>query len=54
MAASPTVRDVQALNELTRQLKPHPVELQFWPLTRPLRIFGFPDTSYRNNDDGSS
>ena len=53
MAASPTVGDVQALNELTRQLKSQ-VKLQFWPLTRPLRILGFPDASYRNNDDGSS
>ena len=25
-----------------------------WPLTRPLRIIGFPDASYRNTEDGSS
>ena len=30
------------------------LELQFWPLTGPLRIIGFPDASYRNNGDGSS
>ena len=31
-----------------------PVKLQYWPLTGPLRILGFLDASYRNNDDGSS
>ena len=54
MAASPAVSDVKALNILARQHKSQPVTLQYWPLTRPLRIHGFPDASYRNNDDGSS
>ena len=54
MAASPTVGNVKALNKLARQLKSQPVKLQYWPLTGPLRILGFPDASYRNNDDGSS
>ena len=54
MAASPTVGDVKALNILARQLKSQPVKLQYWPLTRPLGILGFPAASYRNNDDGSS
>ena len=45
-AASPTIGDVKALNKLARH--------QFWPLTGPLRIIGFPDASYRNNEDGSS
>ena len=54
MAASPTIGDVKALNELARQLKSQPVKLQFWPLTGPLRILGFLDVSYRNNEDGSS
>ena len=31
-----------------------PVTLQYWALTGPLRILGFPAASYRNNDDGSS
>ena len=53
-AASPTIGDVRALNKLARRLKLQPVKLQFWPLTRPLRIIGFPDASYRNNEDGSS
>ena len=38
----------------SRQIKSQPVTSQCWPLTRPLRIHGFPDASYRNNDDGSS
>ena len=53
-AASPTNGDVKALNKLARQLKSQPEKLQFWPLTGPLRIIGFPDASYRNNEDGSS
>ena len=54
MAASPTIGDVNALNKLARQLKSQPVELQFWPLTGPLRILGFLNASHRNNEDGSS
>ena len=54
MAASPTTGDVNALNKLARQLKSHPVKPQFWPVTGPLRIIGFPHASYRNNEDGSS
>ena len=54
MVTSPTVDDVKALNKLARQLKSQPMKLQFWPLTGPMRIFGFLDASYRNNDDGSS
>ena len=30
------------------------MKLQFWPLTGPLRTIGFPDASYKNNEDGSS
>ena len=54
MAASPTIGDVKALNKLARQLKSQPVKLQFCPLTGPLRILGFLNASYRNNEDGSS
>ena len=54
MAASPTIGDVEALNKLARQHKSQPVKLQFWPLTGQLSIIGFPDASYRNNEDGSS
>ena len=54
MAASPTVGKVKALNKLARKLKSQPVKLQFWLLIGPLRILGFPDASYLNNEDGSS
>ena len=53
-AASQTIGAVKALNKQARQLKSQPVKLQFWPLIGPLRIIGFPDVSYRNNEDGSS
>ena len=45
---------MKALNTLARQLKSQPVKLQFWPLTRPLRIIVFPDASNRKNEDWSS
>ena len=54
MADSPTVGDVKSLNKLERQIKSQPVTRQWWPLTGPLRRLGFPDASYRNNDNGSS
>ena len=54
MAASSTVGDVKAHNKLARQINHSQVKLQYWPLSGPLRILGFPDVSYRNNDDGSS
>ena len=37
-----------------RVLKATEIELRFWPLKGPLRILGYPDASYRNNDDKSS
>ena len=45
---------MKALNKLARQLKSQPAELQFSPLTGPLRTLGVPDASYRNHEDGSS
>ena len=45
---------MKALNKLARQLESQQVKLQFWPLTGPSRVVGFPDASYRNNEDGSS
>ena len=54
MAACPTIGDVKALNKLATQIKSQPVKLQYWPLMRPLRILGFLDASYKNNDDASS
>ena len=53
-AASPTIGEVKALNKLARQRKSQLAKLQIWPLARPLRIIGFPDASYRNNESGSS
>ena len=44
----------KALNKLVRQLKLQPVKLHIWPLTGPLKIIGFLDASYRNNEEGSS
>ena len=49
-AASPTIGDVKVLNKQARRLKSHPVKLQFWPLTRRLRMIA----SYQNNENGSS
>ena len=54
MAASPTIGDVESLNKLTRQIKSQRVKLQYWSLTGPWRILGFPDVSHRNFDDDSS
>ena len=54
IAASPIIGDVKSLNKLARQIESQSVKLHYWPLTGPLRIHGFPDASYRNNDDGSS
>ena len=34
-----------SLNKLARQMKSHPVKLQNWPPTGPLRILEFPDAS---------
>ena len=54
MAASPTIGVVKSLNKLVREIMSQSVKLQYWPLSGPLRLRGFPDASYRNNDDGSS
>ena len=48
------MEDVKIFNKQTRQLTSQPVKLQFWPPTGRLRIIGFPDASYRNNEDASS
>ena len=54
MAASPTVDDMKSPNKLARQIKSQSVKLQYWSLIGSLRILGFPDETYRNDDDGSS
>ena len=53
-AAGPTIGDIKTLNKTIRQLKSCPVVLRFWPLTGPHRLIGYPDASYRNNEDKSS
>ena len=53
-AASPTIGDVKTLNKTTLQVKQNPVTLRFWRLQGPLRLVGYPNASYRNNEDKSS
>jgi len=53
-ASSPTIGDVRQLNKLVRMLRSQPVTLNFWPIEGPCRILGFPDASYKNNEDKSS
>ena len=53
-ASSPTIGDVKTLNKLVRTIRSQPVTLNFWPLESPCRIIGFPDASYKNNEDKSS
>jgi hypothetical protein len=45
---------VRALNKLVRMVKCQPVFLAFHPLKGACRILGFPDASYKNNEDKSS
>jgi hypothetical protein len=53
-ASNPILGDVRALSKLVRQLRSQPVTLIFWPLDQPCRILGFPDASYKNNEDKPS
>ena len=52
--ASPTIGDCRNVNKLVRAIKAAPVALHFWPLQGQLRLLGFPDASYKNNEDKSS
>ena len=52
--AAPTIGDCRAVNKLVRAIKATPVALHFWPLKGKLRLLGFPDASYKNNEDKSS
>jgi len=54
MQAAPTIGDARALNKLVRMVKAQPVYLAFHPLKGACRIVGFPDASYKNNEDKSS
>ena len=53
-AASPTIGDIRMLNKVVRTVRANPVRLHFWPMTGQQRILGYPDASYRNNEDQSS
>ena len=53
-AAKPTIGDVKALNKIVRSVRAQPSKLYFWPIKFPTRIIGYPDASYKNNEDGSS
>ena len=53
-AAAPTMGDVRMLNRVTKMVRSNPVRLRFWPLKGKLRILGYPDASYKNNEDQSS
>ena len=53
-AASPTIGEVRAINKTVRTIKSIPLSMRFWPLHGKARIVGYPDASYRNNEDKSS
>ena len=53
-AANPAVGNVRELNKLVRTIRADPLELRYWPLKGPDRRLGYPDASYRNNEDKSS
>ena len=53
-SAKPTMADVRTLNKVVRQVRGEPVVLVFYPLRGRKRIIGYPDASYRNNEDKSS
>ena len=53
-AAAPTIADVKALNKVVRSVRAQPQKLFFWPLQGPLRLIGYPDASFKNNEDHSS
>ena len=52
--ASPKIGDCRNANKLVRAIKAAPVALHFWPLQGQLLLLGFPDASYKNNEDKSS
>ena len=53
-AASPTIADVRQINKVVRTIRAHSLTVRFWPLHGPCRIVGYPDASYRHNEDKSS
>jgi hypothetical protein len=53
-AAAPTIADVKAVNKVVRTVRAQPQRLFFWPLQGSLRLIGYPDASFKNNEDHSS
>ena len=53
-ASSPTIEGVRAINKTVRTINSIPLSMRFWPLRGKTRIVGYPDASYRNNEDKSS
>ena len=57
-AAGPKIKDCKNLNKLVRAIRAgvagEIVDLRFWPLKGNLRIIGYPDAAYQNNEDKSS
>ena len=53
-AAAPTIGDVRAIIKIVRTIRAQSLSMKFWPLQGPCRILGFPDASYRNNENKSS
>jgi hypothetical protein len=53
-SAAPTLGDCRALNKIVRTIRANPQVLYFWPLKGKTRLIGYPDASYRNNEDSSS
>ena len=49
--ASPTIEDGH--QKTVRTIKSIPLSMRFWPLHGKTRIVGYPDASYRNNEDKS-
>jgi hypothetical protein len=45
---------VKNLNKIVRTVRAKPLRLYFWPLEGIPRILGYPDASYKNNEDTSS
>ena len=42
------------MNKIVRTIRANPQVLYFWPLQGKTRLIGYPDASYRHNEDSSS
>ena len=53
-AAPPTIGDARAINKTVRTIRSIPLSMRIWPLEGNARLIGYPNASYRKNDDKSS